>query len=170
MNANRILVPLDGSELAETALAAAVGMARPGSCTLVLVRAAQARVRPGVDPVNAQIEVVQESELYLAGVKDKLENQGARDILTGVWYGPAASAIIDAAKLFRADLIVMSTHGRSGVGRLIFGSVAESVLRGTTVPIFLLRPAGAPIERPAESAEARPVSGPKPRNKAETLR
>jgi nucleotide-binding universal stress UspA family protein len=170
MNATRILVPLDGSGLAETALAAAADMARPGAGTLILIRAAQSRVRPGVDPINAQIEVVQEAELYLAAVKDKLDKQGGRDVQTGVWYGPAASAIIDAAKLYRADLIVMSTHGRSGVGRLIFGSVAESVLRGTTVPIFLLRPAGAPVERPAEGAPARPVSGPEPRSKTEALR
>jgi hypothetical protein len=45
------------------------------------------------------------------------------------------------------DLIVMSTHGRSGVGRLVFGSVAESVPRGTTVPLLLVRPKGAPVER-----------------------
>jgi hypothetical protein len=49
-------------------------------------------------------------------------------------------------------LIVMSTHGRSGIGRLILGSVAESVLRGTTTPILLLRAAGAPVERPQGDA------------------
>jgi len=155
MNTKRVLVPLDGSELAEAALTAAVDLARPAGGTVILVRAAQSRVRPGVDPVTAQIEVVQDAELYLAAVKDRVAKQGVQDVQTAVWYGPAASAIVDAVKLYKADLIVMSSHGRSGVGRLIFGSVAESVLRGTTVPIFLLRSAGAPIERPAGSAEPR---------------
>lgn len=157
MNANRILIPLDGSDLAETALPAAIEMAGPGTSTLMLVRAAEARILPGTDPINAQIEVVREAELYLNAVKDTLEKKGAKNVQTAVWYGPAAPAIVDAARLNKADLIVMSTHGRSGFGRLIFGSVAESVLRGTTVPILLLRPSGAPVERLPQAGEARPV-------------
>ena len=51
----------------------------------------------------------------------------------------------------------MSTHGRSGLGRIIFGSVAESVLRGTRVPILLVRPPSAPVEAPAGQDEARPA-------------
>jgi len=56
----------------------------------------------------------------------------------------------------------MSTHGRSGLGRIIFGSVPESVLRGTRVPILLVRPTGAPVEPPAGQGEVRPAekSGP----------
>jgi nucleotide-binding universal stress UspA family protein len=57
-----------------------------------------------------------------------------------VWYGPPVEAIADAAQLRKTDLIVMSTHGRSGLGRLVLGSVAESVLRATSTPILLLRP------------------------------
>jgi len=161
MNVAKVLVPLDGSELAESALGAAVEMARPAGGTLILIRAAQSGVRPGIDPVRAQLEVVEEAEHYLATVKGQLGKQGVREVKTAVWYGPAASAIIEAAELNKVDLIVMSSHGRSGAGRLIFGSVAESVLRGTTVPILLLRPAGAPVERPAGSAEARPSGAPR---------
>jgi len=67
---------------------------------------------------------------------------------TSVWYGGPARALVDAARVHRADLIVMTTHGRSGLGRLILGSVAESVLRVTETPILLLRAPGAPLAGP----------------------
>ena len=74
---------------------------------------------------------------------------------TSVWYGPAAYAIVEAARIRKVDQIVMTTHGRSGLGRLLLGSVAESVLRGTTTPILLLRAEGAPVEAP--TGEAKPL-------------
>jgi nucleotide-binding universal stress UspA family protein len=170
MKADRILVPLDGSELAEAAIAGAVERAASRSATLMLVRAAEARTLPGTDMIGAQIEAVQEAEGYLAAVKAKLEKQGVQKIEANVWYGPAATAIIEAAQMYKPDLIVMSTHGRSGLGRLIFGSVAETVLRGTTVPILLIRPAGAPVERPSGPGTARPANTPEPRSATEALR
>ncbi len=103
------------------------------------------------------MEVVREAEDYLAAVAARLKEQGIDRVETSVWYGPAASAIVEAARLRKADLIVMSTHGRSGLGRLILGSVAESVLRGTATPILLLRAPGAPVEAPGETGQARPT-------------
>ena len=81
-----------------------------------------------------------------------MEKRGIKDVDTSVWYGPAAASIIEASKLKKADLIVMSTHGRSGLGRLILGSVTESVLRGTTAPICVVRAPDAPIEPPKGAA------------------
>ncbi len=156
MKLDKILVPLDGSALAESAIATAAEMAQRGA-TLMLVRAAEAHTLPGVDPTDAQVEVVREAEEYLAGVAARLKTQGAGNVETSVWYGPAPSAIVDAARLRGADMIVMTTHGRSGLGRLILGSVAESVLRGTTTPILLLRAAGAPVEPPKGAGQARPA-------------
>jgi len=170
MKTDRILVPLDGSELAEAAIARAVEMAASRSFNLMLMRAAEARTLPGTDAIDAQIEAVREAETYLASVKAQLEKQGVQKVEANVWYGPPAAAIIEAAQMYKPDLIVMSTHGRSGLGRLIFGSVAESVLRGTTIPILLIRPAGAPVERPAGPDAARPASNPEPRSKREALR
>jgi nucleotide-binding universal stress UspA family protein len=161
MKTNKILIPLDGSTMAESAVAEAAQMARPDS-TLVLVRAANARVMPGADVIEAQIAAVREAEEYMAALKQKLEKDGVRGIETHVWYGPAAAAIVEAARVQKADLIVMTTHGRSGLGRVVFGSVAESVLRGTTVPILLVRAAGAPVELPAGQSEARPAQRPEP--------
>lgn len=155
MKTNRILVPLDGSALAEAALDAALDLGRGGAPTLMLVRAAEAHTLPGADPTDEQVAVVREAEQYLAAVADRLAKRGIKNLETGVWYGPAAAAITEAAKLKKADLIVMSTHGRSGLGRLILGSVTESVLRGTTTPICIVRADGAPLEAPKGVAEPR---------------
>jgi len=159
MKATKILVPLDGSDLAETAITEALDIAGPdGPPSFMLVRAAEARVIPGTDPIDAQVEIVDDAEHYLAGVKDSLEKRGIKNVETHVWYGPAAPAIVEAARVYKADLIVMSTHGRSGLGRLVFGSVAESVLRGTPVPILLLRPSGAPLDHPPVSKKPTEVA------------
>lgn len=161
MKIERILVPLDGSALAEAAIEAALDLGHGTPSTLILLRAAEAHTLPGADPTDDQVAVVREAEQYLAAVADRLTKRGVKGVDTGVWYGPAAAAVIEAAKLKKADLIVMSTHGRSGLGRLILGSVAESVLRGTTTPICIVRAAGAPVEAPVGAAtprEAKEVS------------
>jgi nucleotide-binding universal stress UspA family protein len=155
MKANKILVPLDGSTLAEAALWKAAELVNGG--TLSLLRAAEAHSLPGADPVDAQVNAVREAEDYLAAVVRRLQDRGVKNAETHVWYGSPAAAIVEAADAQKADMIVMSTHGRSGLGRLILGSVAESVLRGTRVPILIVRADGAPVEsrkgaRPAKEA------------------
>lgn len=156
MKLEKVLVPLDGSALAEAALPKAMELAQSSGAKLLLIRAAEAHRLPGVDPTEAQIKVVSEAEDYLAQVGDRLAAQGVKDVETAVWYGPAPYAIVEAAHLNKVDLIAMTTHGRSGLGRLILGSVAESVLRGTTTPILLIRVAEAPVEAPVGKGEARP--------------
>jgi nucleotide-binding universal stress UspA family protein len=155
-----ILVPLDGSPLAELALPAAIEHARGSGAELLLLRAAQARALPGADPIEGQIRVVEEAEAYLGALVERLAVEGLGNVKPLVWYGGAAYAIIEAARFHKVDLIVMTSHGRSGLGRLIMGSVAESVLRGTTTPILLIRPDKAPLEAPArERANAMAVVG-----------
>jgi nucleotide-binding universal stress UspA family protein len=154
MKLEKILVPLDGSPVAERALATAVDLAGTLGARILLLRAAQAHTLPGVDPTEAEVKVVREAETYLDEAKARLVTGGAGDVETAVWYGPAAVAIIEAAQFHHVSLIVMTTHGRTGIGRLILGSVAESVLRGTGTPILLLRPDGAGLERPAGRAAA----------------
>src|SRR3990170_4264892 len=157
MKLNMMLVPLDGSVLAEGALSKAVELAEVSGAQLLLLRAAEAHPFPGADPVEAQIKVVSEAEEYLARVVDRLAAAGGKDVKASVWYGPAAHAIVEAARTRKVDLIVMTTHGRSGLGRLILGSVAESVLRGTTTPILLIRAPEAPVEIPVTQGPARPA-------------
>lgn len=156
MKLTKILVPLDGSSRAAVAIDTAIDLAA-APCSLVLLRAAEAHALPGVDPTEMQVSVVREAEEYLASVRDDLAKRGITKVETSVWYGAAAHAIIEGARLQKADLIVMSSHGRSGLGRLILGSVAESVLRGTTVPVCIVRVPGAPLEVP--QGEATPGSG-----------
>jgi nucleotide-binding universal stress UspA family protein len=155
MKVKRVLVPLDGSTVGEAVLDRAAEFAHD-EATLVLLRAAEVRSLVG-DPVAAQVEVVHEAEVYLGGVVERLQRAGMTRVETCVWYGPAAEAIIEAAQVRNTDLILMSTHGRSGLSRLVLGSVAEAVLRGTRTPMLLIRPSGAPIAastaggaRPAE--------------------
>ncbi|HJR04998.1 MAG TPA: universal stress protein [Methylomirabilota bacterium] len=155
MNFDKILIPLDGSRFAEAALPKAVELVRNNpDATLILLRAAEVATFPGVDPIDAQVSVVHEAEDYLETVAARLREDGVSGVKTSVWYGPAAPSILDAARMTNPDLIMMSTHGRSGICRLIAGSVAESVLRGTRTPIFLVRVEDTPVETPVGRAAA----------------
>ena len=109
---------------------------------------------PGGDPIDAQVAAVKDAEEYLGGVVRRLKDRGVTNVETHVWYGPSAAAIVEAAEVGKVDLILMSTHGRSGLGRLILGSVAESVLRGTRTPILVVRADSAPVAAPRGAAPA----------------
>jgi nucleotide-binding universal stress UspA family protein len=156
MKVGKLLVPLDGSPLAETALGPALDfVAGNPDATIIVMRAAEATTLPGGDLIANEVRVVHEAEEYLEGVASRLTQRGAKRVKTSVWYGPAPAAIVEAVDANKPDLIVMSSHGRSGLGRLFMGSVAESVLRATHTPILMLRPDGAPVERPRGSAQTR---------------
>lgn len=138
----RILVPLDGSLLAEAALAPAFGLAQKFGGDVVLLRA--------VPPDELEFS----SGLYaLSRVWEQRERQTAQAYLQevrAVWgaggvpvrlevaLGAAPSTIIAAVDRLAASLIVMSTHGRSGLGRLLYGSVAEAVVRAAKVPVLFV--------------------------------
>ena len=154
MKADTILVPLDGSPLAEGALPRAAEIAGASGARVILLRAAHAHAYPGADPIEAQVAVIRDAEHYLGDVAARLRTMGVTNVTTSIWYGEPAAAIIEASEFNHVDLIVMMTHGRSGFGRLVMGSVAESVLRGTKAPILLLRDQGAPVEAPVGAARA----------------
>ncbi len=151
----RILVPLDGSRLAEVILPDVLELAAQQQAEVVLLRVALAHARPGVELTEAQVHVVEEAERYLADVEHRLADRGIR-VSNVVRYGRAAEEILDHARASGIDLIAMSTHGRSGIERVLLGSVAERVLREAPVPVFLHRAAGpAPTWTRAEAQEAR---------------
>jgi nucleotide-binding universal stress UspA family protein len=79
-----------------------------------------------------------DAEEYLAPIAVELRNKGVR-VESRVRRGNAVDQIVAAAREAGADLIAMSTHGRGGLGRLMFGSVAQAVLRQAEVPVFLMR-------------------------------
>ena len=154
MKFSKILVPLDGSILAEAALWKAVEIADGG--TISLLRAAEAPTLPGVDSPKAQVAAVRKAQEYLRRVIKRLNSKGMSNVEGNVWCGPPPAAIVEAAQRQKVDVIVMSTHGRSGLGRLVLGSVTESVLRGTKVPILIVRPEGAPVDAPVGTGPAGP--------------
>lgn len=151
MKVDRVLVPLDGSPLAEMAIPKALELLsdRPGS-TLILLRA--------VDPTEAPI-AVHEAESYLASVAARLSERGITRVVRSVWYSSAVKAIVEAARVRRVDVIVMSTHGRSGLRRVMRGSVAESVLRLTRTPILLVSAGGQLEASSGSDGVARKASG-----------
>src|SRR5579884_3180560 len=132
-----ILVPLDGSPFAERALPYATTLARAAHARLLLLRAVLAHPLPGTDPALAQLTAVQHAEAALAAVAERLRRDGLA-VDTAGYYDEAATAIADAAHYRHADLIVMSTHGRTGLGRWLYGSVADRVLRRAEVPVLLI--------------------------------
>ena len=139
----RALIPLDGSPVAETILPFVLEIAGPLDIEVVLLRVLQP-VPPMVVEGSRHI-VIEDEEArrldaleYLAPLAIDLRNKGVR-VETRVRHGVPASEIVDAARETGADLIAMTTHGRSGLRRLVFGSVAEAVLRHSDVPVFLLR-------------------------------
>ena len=133
-----VVVPLDGSALAERAVPYATQLVRHGGARLVLVRAALAHTVPGVDPTDTQVAVTECAERELETAAKHLRGQGL-SVETHVYYGEAAWAIADVAERQSAELLVMSTHGRGGLGRWVYGSVADKVLRGADVPVLLVR-------------------------------
>jgi nucleotide-binding universal stress UspA family protein len=139
-----ILVPLDGSPLADRALPYAATLARSSHARLALVRAALAHTLPGVDPSEAQVTVVQRAERELEATAERLRSEGLT-VETHVYYDEAARAIVDAAEQATVDLVVMSTHGRGGIGRWVYGSVADRVLRRVAAPVLLVPAAADPL-------------------------
>jgi nucleotide-binding universal stress UspA family protein len=139
-----ILVPLDGSPLSEEALEPALGLAETYAATLWLLR-----VTSPSDLFADSIELQQlkfeladkmqrEAELYLKSIHERYTNSKL-SIKTESVMGSPGDAIIECAAQHNIDLIVMSSHGRSGLSRWVYGSVAEKVLRGTHCATLIIR-------------------------------
>jgi nucleotide-binding universal stress UspA family protein len=138
---SHILVPLDGSPLAESVLPQVVELANLRKAEVALVRVALAHTFPGANPADAQVRAVESAQRYLTKIEANLAAQGiaAQSV---VRYGHAAEEILDHARTGAIDLIAMSTHGRSGIRRWALGSVAETVARRAPVPVMLLHARG----------------------------
>jgi len=138
----KILVPLDGSECAETIIPRVEELVAGKKAGICLLRVVSASTFPGVDPTEAQVKVVREAEEYLRGLKDRLRAKGL-DVDTHVRYGDDVEEILDHAAQREIDLVAMSTHGRTGIKRFLLGSVAEKVLRHAPKPVLLVRCVGS---------------------------
>jgi len=151
---NTLVVPLDGSELAERALPYAVHFAAERGGRLVLVRAALGPPPSGLDWERQQVAAIDDATNYLAGVATKVATRVP--VTTAPLYGHPVDEILAAVASFGADSIVMATHGRTGLAHLLYGSVAEAVLARSAVPVFVVyaRP-GEAAAPPFDSASAR---------------
>ena len=136
-----ILVPLDGSAFGERALPMAASLAPAANAQLILMCAASASVFPGMDATDAQVQAVAEAQAYLLALATELSSQCLR-VDVAAPYGDAAESILLEIDLRHVDMVVMCTHGRSGLGRWIYGSVAEQVLARSPVPVLLVRHSG----------------------------
>ena len=136
-----LLVPVDGSDLAELAVPAALELARLFEARAILLRVLD-------DPKESTPAEVHEAEEHLDAISRTFERRGI-DTFTLVQKGDAVEEILDAARFHHADLIVMTTHGRSGLSRLVTGSVTEQVLRRATVPLLVVRAEKARHRQPS---------------------
>ncbi len=145
MNAfKRILVPVDFSPSANQAVQFAIDLARRYDAALDLVYVYQSvayalpegYVLITPDQLN---EILQVFEKQLEAAKQEAQKAGVANVETALLQGYPINEILRRAEERHADLIVMGTHGRSGIKRLVLGSVAENVLRGSSCPVLVVR-------------------------------
>src|SRR6185437_5734668 len=131
-----ILVPLDGSNLAERALPYARVLAVASGAKLVLLRALEPSSISGPPVAEDGDKPMADAEAYLAGLFPGPNE--ASPVVTSVFRGDPGETILEEIRSRDVDLVVMSTHGRSGLSRAIYGSVAERVCHDATVPVLLV--------------------------------
>lgn len=142
-----VLIPLDGSALAEEILEPALALGMPFDATYTLVQAITPPVlgyAPAAQTVGLEDQILEQwraaAREYLDRLAQRLRDQG-RQVDTHILIGPPAVAILDYVYDHNVDLVAMATHGRSGVARMLLGSVADKIARGAGVPVLLRRPA-----------------------------
>lgn len=144
-----VFVPLDGSGLAEKILPHVAALTKHLNLEAQLVRTYALPpdayvVGDGLymESLATQREVIEkEAATYLEGVSETLRAAGLERVIATAIEGNAAATIIDLAQITRDSLIAMSTHGRSGIGRWMLGSVAERVIQHSQSPVLVIRPA-----------------------------
>lgn len=143
----RILVPLDGSARAESALPVAARIARASGGSIMLVQVVTipvmyettVAVTYSADVIEQEIS---ETELYLKTLTQREVLQGIKTDVSAL-YGAAAQTILSVATAYNIDLIVMTSQGKTGMKRWVLGSVAQKVARHSTMPVLVLHESGA---------------------------
>lgn len=150
MNYQHVLVPLDGSELAESVLPHLEAVA--SNCQITTVELI--RVVPPIEmhfkaalPIDSRQEkqineaALKEAEDYLLRVKARLD-ASRMTVVTKVLPGEVANQMVEYIEKSGVDLLLIATHGRSGISRWVWGSVADKLLRSSCIPVFVVRPPG----------------------------
>ncbi|HEU5367880.1 MAG TPA: universal stress protein [Ktedonobacterales bacterium] len=144
----RMLVPLDGSERAEQALAVAARLARALDSTLILVRVVQPPIQPATSlapPLDVEgrilSEELDEATRYLAQIAQRSELAGLKHERESL-VGYPSEMILEAVHASRADVIILCSHGRTGLLRWMLGSVAQRIVHQASVPVLVLQQQG----------------------------
>lgn len=158
-----IVAPTDFSEPARSALLLAADLARACDARLVVLHASE--MPPGIDgntfitPAGSVVAVPAMEHVRATGASllarevEPLRAEGLR-VETELVIGSASNAILETAKRLGADLLVVGTHGRKGLSRLLLGSVAERLVRSATIPVLTVRhPGDDEVHRTAGEAQ-----------------
>jgi nucleotide-binding universal stress UspA family protein len=141
----RILCPVDFSEPSRLALQTAAQLATENDAELVVVHAWEAPLHPEYSELILSNEILaptrKAEEDVLVALKREVEGLGARRVQAKLLYGVPWHAIAKQTREDPAiDLVVMGTHGRTGIKHVLLGSVAERVARHASCPVLLVRP------------------------------
>ena len=142
----RICVPLDGSGWAKHAVPHAVDIARSNDAEVILLHVFTPPAAEFIDQValagqDAQIDQArQQMKQYLMGIRSELRDEGVDVRVQWIEGHGVAHLICDYINGENIDLVVMSTHGRTGLARFLFGDVANKVMQGIKAPVMLIRP------------------------------
>lgn len=145
----RVVVPLDGSDLAERAVDPATQLGRTSGADYTLVLVLEALADAGnLERLNVDEALTEtypgaleaKAKSYLERVAEPMRGQGLKVDTKVIRHGSAAGAVLDYAGAHGDAVIALATHGRSGIKRMILGSVADKVVRGATMPVLLYHP------------------------------
>ncbi len=134
---SRVVVPVDMSETSMGAVEMALKFAPADGVHVISVLEPLTAIEPGV--IYGTVNDVERSRLVRASIEKKLAERQIEGIHVEVRSGSPALTICDYAVDVDAELIIISSHGRTGMRRLLIGSVAEAVVRHATVPVLVLR-------------------------------
>lgn len=146
----KILVPLDRSALAEQALGRTAALARAAHAEIDLVLVHEPLEFAGYPSGAMDGEEWNVEHRYLESVAAELQSRASVSVTHAVLRGAPADMICVRVKDVSADLVVMTSHGRTGLSRSWLGSVADAVVRCSSTPVLMLRPVETPIDRFAE--------------------
>jgi nucleotide-binding universal stress UspA family protein len=175
MSYKRILVPVDGSPTSNAGLREAIELAKAQGASLRLVHVADEHfiALMGLD-YGTRVDELMRSVIAAGRTIVRKAERAARkaglepsSVMLQTLTGPVADAIVGEAKKWGADLIVIGTHGRRGVSRLLMGSDAEQIVRLSAAPVLLVR-SPEPARKPAASPKRRAKRELKPVERAST--
>lgn len=145
----RILVPLDGSEVAEKILDPVFELAGTSEVEYELLRVVEPFYVPdypldgnvlGQAPPTLYKRIEEDARAYLDGVAARLRARSVRVHPRLVLERPAVEAILDEAKAHQCSVIAVESRGRGGLSRMVLGSVADKIIRGSTIPVLIHHP------------------------------